>query len=256
MAIERPTNDLVTAVSALQSLLLSTPAIGDLLTELAGLAVSTVDPAVSCGITLEHDHSPYTVAASDARAVIIDEYQYGGGTGPCLEALRTGLMVLVDDQETDPRWPEYRAAAIALGVRSSLSLPLMVGEASLGAMNIYAQSGPGAFGEEQITRARVFADQAAAALALAIRQIEQQETARQLEQALVARTLIDQAIGMLMAQQRCDAETAFHLLREHSQHSNRKLRDVAAELIERCSGHPPVPPAGFEHRADPHGPQR
>jgi AmiR/NasT family two-component response regulator len=58
--------------------------------------------------------------------------------------------------------------------------------------------------------------------------------------------VIDQALGILMAQQRCSADEAFALLRTHSQNNNRKLRDVAADLITRVTGQPPVLGRGFE----------
>ena len=250
MAADRYLDGLVGALSSLQSLLLSTPAIEELLRKLAVLAVQSVDEGMTCGITVRYDHSPYTVAASDERAWIIDEQQYGAGAGPCLEALQTGSAVSVDDQAADDRWPEYRRAATALGVRCSLSLPLTVGDHTLGAMNLYAYSRPRAFDGVRSDRAYAFADQAATTLALAIRQTEQEETAEQLEQALAARSLIDQAVGVLMGQQRCNARVAFALLRRHSQNTNRKLHDVAADIIERYSGQPPVPSAKFQHGSD------
>ena len=250
MADEGRLDGLVGALSSLQSLLLSTPAIEELLRKLAVLAVQSVDPGMTCGITVRYDHSPYTVAASDDRAWIIDEQQYAAGGGPCLEALRTGSAVSVDDQDADERWPEYRAAAVSLGVKCSLSLPLTVDEQALGALNLYAYRKSHAFDGDRSDRARAFAEQAATTLALAIRQTEQQETAEQLEAALEARSLIDQAVGVLMGQQRCDAQVAFQLLRRHSQNTNRKLREVAADIIERYSGYRPVPSAKFQHGSD------
>ena len=247
MATDGHLDGLVGALASMQSLLLSMPAIEELLGKLAVLAVQSVDAGMTCGITVRYDHSPYTVAASDDRAWIIDEQQYAADGGPCLEALRTGAAVSVDDQEADGRWPEYGMAAVALGVKCSLSLPLTVGAHTLGALNLYAYTRPHEFDHERSDRAKAFAEQAATTLALAIRQTEQQETAEQLEQALAARSVIDQAVGVLMGQQQCDAQVAFTLLRRHSQNTNRKLRDVAADIIERYSGHRPVPPAKFQH---------
>jgi len=251
MTTGRHSEGLAGHLSSLPTLLLSTPAIEELLDELAQLAVASVDAAMSCGIIVGSDHSPYTMATSDDRAAIADEQQYGAGAGPCLEALSLSRPVVVDDQESDDRWPKYREAATALGVKSSLSLPLVVGNRTLGALNLYAYDRPAAFDEEQSAIAERFATEAAAALALAVRQIEQQALADQLERAIASRSLIDQAIGVLMGQQRCDAATAFDLLRRHSQNSNRRLRDVASDIIERYSGHTPTPPTPFEHGTDP-----
>jgi AmiR/NasT family two-component response regulator len=68
------------------------------------------------------------------------------------------------------------------------------------------------------------------------RDAEQRE---QLEQALASRTVIDQALGILMGQQQCTAGEAFALLRMRSQSSQQKLRDVAADLVTRVTGQPP-----------------
>ena len=62
---------------------------------------------------------------------------------------------------------------------------------------------------------------------------------------MVSSSIIDQAIGILMGQQRCNATTAFDLLRQASQHRNRKLRDIAADIIANVSGQPPQPRRGF-----------
>jgi hypothetical protein len=73
---------------------------------------------------------------------------------------------------------------------------------------------------------------------------------------MVSSSIIDQAIGILMAQQRCTAAIAFDLLRRASQNRNRKLRDIAADIITKVSGAPPQPRPGFKtHLADlpPHG---
>jgi GAF domain-containing protein len=235
----------VASMSALPSVLLSTEAPDRLLHEVATLAARIVDPPAACGITVRREGSPVTVASSDPRADVVDEEQYAGGAGPCLETLRTGVRVEVVDLDTDDRWPRFRAHALGHGVRSTLSLPLTVDGETLGAMNVYrfAQE---RFSADEVHRAELFAAQAAATLALQQRQARSSAVARQLEEALTSRTVIDQALGVLMAQQRCTAEEAFALLRAHSQNTNRRLRDVAADLITRVTGSPPAAAPPFE----------
>ena len=73
-------------------------------------------------------------------------------------------------------------------------------------------------------------------------------------EAMESRSTIDQAIGILMAQRRCDAEHPFDLLVRSSQAANRKLRDVAKSIVDttnararwRCRAEkvPPLPPSG------------
>jgi len=76
--------------------------------------------------------------------------------------------------------------------------------------------------------------------------MRQAQTQSQLAEAMVSSSVIDQAIGILMAQQRCTAADAFDLLRQASQNRNHKLRDIAAEIITKVSGAPPQPRPPFK----------
>lgn len=243
--------DLLGTFAALQSLLLDSPNLAGFLGGVARLAAGVV-PSASCGITARRDGQPLTVASSDERAEQVDEVQYGAREGPCLDSLCTGAVIDVPDLASDGRWDSYRPHALKHGVRSSLSLPLAVGNATVGALNLYGDV-PHAFDAAARGHAETFAVQAAAALTLVLSRICQAEDTAHLEQALTSRTVIDQALGILMAQQRCNADRAFALLRAHSQNSNRKLRDVAADLITRVTGEPPVPSRGFHRDRPPAG---
>jgi response regulator NasT len=53
-----------------------------------------------------------------------------------------------------------------------------------------------------------------------------------LQGAFGRRALIEQAKGILMARHAIDADTAFTMLREHSQRNGRKVADVAAAVVE------------------------
>ncbi|TDC48727.1 ANTAR domain-containing protein [Jiangella ureilytica] len=241
--------DLTELLGAVQNLLLNAPRVEEFLTDLAKLAADLVEPPASCGITTSYDGQPRTVVTSDPRAALVDEGQYEGGWGPCVHALATGDVVEIVDQESDPRWPEYRVHAVALGVRSSLSLPLVVNGDVIGAMNLYDFDEPEAFDIQNRRRAETFATQASTALALALRQVHDAELAEQMEQALATRSVIDQAIGIVMAQQRCSAEQAFATLRKHSQNNNLKLRTVAERMVARVSGQAVPQPPPFRRRS-------
>jgi GAF domain-containing protein len=239
------------ALGELHSLVLSVPEVESFLHDVAGLAAAAFGEHVAVGITTRYDSNPVTMAASDGRAAIVDEGQYGAGHGPCIEAMQTGRVVDVPDQEADRRWGCYRQAALEMGVRCSLSLPLFVGTESVGALNLYGFGGPGGFDGEARLRAEVFAGQASTALTLALRFNDHAERSRQLVEALHARSVIDQAVGILMAQQSCDGRTAFALLRARSQSANRKLRQVAIDVIERATGLPLSGPTPFEELSGP-----
>jgi len=224
------------AVPELVSLLLTTRSVEHFLEHLAVTAATTL--GASCGITIRRGDQPLTVASSDALAAAVDEVQYGEGQGPCLHAMNAGELVAMPDISTEVRWGGYPAYAAAHGVRSSLSLPLAdQGEVS-GALNLYSTT-VGAFDDPaDIARATVFASQGGAVLGVAVRQAKQAELTEQLREALSSRAVIDQAIGVLMAQQRCSADDAFAVLRRASQNRNRKLRDIASDIVTSVGGQP------------------
>ncbi|MFE8959321.1 ANTAR domain-containing protein [Streptomyces iakyrus] len=70
-----------------------------------------------------------------------------------------------------------------------------------------------------------------------------EEEVEQLRQAIASRPVIDQARGILMATHGCTSDEAWHILRETSQLSNTKLRDVAAAVTAsaEADGPPPSP---------------
>lgn len=226
--------DLASALTELVNLMLATPSVQQLLDDVARLAAAVVWPA-ACGITLRRDRQPVTVAASGPLAALVDEDQYSAGEGPCLHSLSTGLVVTVTDMQHEGRWATYTDAALGHGVRSSLSLPLVVDGENRGALNLYSTR-PGAFGPADRDRAQAFAAHTATALTLVTRQAKQTQLTEQLRAALASRSVIDQAIGILVAQQHCGQREAFARLRGASQRQNRKLRDIAAEVVEAVSG--------------------
>jgi GAF domain-containing protein len=239
-----PDTDLAAAYGQLLNLLTDSPDLDTFLDQVVVLAAQVVTPAAACGLTMRRDGQPFTVANSSPLAAQVDEIQYGADEGPCLDSLRGGHIVQVDDLPGDRRWGCYRPHAVAHGVVSSLSLPLAVDGQTVGALNLYSPQ-PAAFTGPARQHAEAFAAQCAAALTLLLRRTNQTEVQQQLGAAMASRSMIDQAIGILMGQQRCTATAAFDLLRQASQHRNRKLREVAADIITNVTGAPPQPPTEF-----------
>ena len=229
------------AVPELAQLLLSTSSVEEFLDELVKVAARALTPPASCGITMRRGQQPLTVTSSDQLAAAVDEVQYGQGVGPCLEAMATGTVVMVTDTATETRWRGFPGHARAHGVRSSLSLPLTAAGRSVGALNLYATRAHGFDDPADIAHLLALAGRADAVLGVAMRQAEQAILTRQLRAAMDSRSVIDQALGILMGQQRCAAAEAFQLLRAASSHRNRKLRDLAVDIVAGVSGEPPVP---------------
>jgi GAF domain-containing protein len=234
-------SDFGASIAELQAVLLGTDSIDSFLQELAGLAARALGEGLSCGITLQPNGRPLTVASSDLLASQVDELQYGLDQGPCLSSARTGKPVRIDDLASDQRWREYAVQALAHGVQSSLSTPLITHDHSVGALNLYSTQ-PGFFGEAETRLAEQFATDASVAVGLAARLAEQAVLTDQLRASLASRAVIDQALGIIMAQQRCTATEAFGILRTASQHRNLKVRHVAEQIVTGITGSPPEPP--------------
>ena len=84
------------------------------------------------------------------------------------------------------------------------------------------------------------------ALTLAIKLASDAALIEQLRSSLTSRTVIDQALGIIIARERCTQARAFAILRSASQNSNVKLRDIASSIVTSVTGEPPQPGAPFE----------
>ncbi|MFL5997989.1 MAG: GAF and ANTAR domain-containing protein [Streptomyces sp.] len=226
--------------TAITEWLLDTESLEDFLQTLADAALD-LSHAQGAGLTLERDGRPLTVVSAGTAATKLDEKQYGQDDGPCLRSLRTGQELAVKDMLTETRWGDYPAYAADCGIRSSLSLPIAARTHTVGALNLYAAP-PDSFGQADLTALRSLTAQASGGIALAQRIADTQEFADQLQTAMKSRSVIDQALGVIMGQRRCSADEAFGVLRSASQHRNIKLRDLCAELITNITGQAPKPP--------------
>lgn len=186
------------------------------------------------GITLLEREGPVTAVATSETARRVDGFQYTSPSGgPCLEAYRRQQIFRIDSTAEDPRWPEFCQAAAEAGIKSTLSLPLIVGGDGIGALNLYCGEANGFSAADEVSGA-AFASYASVALANARVYWRAHRLAGQLEEALSTRGVIEQAKGILIAEQGCSADEAFQLLVGVSQRSHRKLREVATELVEQA----------------------
>lgn len=238
-------DEISTSITELQNVLLGTESIEQFVQELAVQAARLVAGSLSCGITLRRGRQTTTVACSDKLATAVNDLQYRLLEGPILTALEDGQAVRVDDMAAETRWPRFAPAAAEQGVMSGLSLPLIAQDQTVGALSLYAMTA-GAFGDDEAHRAEKFADPAAGALALGLRLVTYADLIDQLRASLASRAIIDQAVGVIMGQERCTQHKAFAALRTASQNRNVKLRDIAREVVANVSGEPPQPPP-FEH---------
>lgn len=187
--------------------------------------------ALSCtyaGVALYTRGSRAEIAAvTDPVVADVYELQIATENGPLVTALRDRIPVLIRDTTTDDRWPEWAAKVAALGVRSVLDVPLATGDAArqtVGVLGLYSPVAD-AFTEDDEAIAHILARHASVAVASA----RHEET---MAQAVDARKLVGQAMGILMERFDLDDDRAFAILKRYSQDTNTKLRDVAQHLID------------------------
>jgi GAF domain-containing protein len=208
--------------------LLNEPDVQHTLQRVVDGAADTLGPQVWASVSLVRQRREIdTPAASDDRAARADQLQYELGEGPCLDSIWEQETYQIDDMTTDERYPRWsRTVTEQTGIRSSLSLQLYTDEEqnSLGGLNLYSPL-PAAFDAQTRGEALAFAAQAAVAVTRA-------QTEENLRSALVTRTRIGQAQGILMERLKITPNQAFGLLSRLSQQSNIKLREVARRLVE------------------------
>jgi GAF domain-containing protein len=187
--------------------------------------------ALSCtyaGVALYARGSrPEVAAVTDPVVADVYDLQLTSQTGPLVTALQEKTTVLIRDTTTDDRWPEWAAKVAALGVRSVLDVPLVTGggaHQTVGVLGLYSPDAD-AFDADDEAIAHILARHASVAVASA----RHEET---MAQAVDARKLVGQAMGILMERFDVDGDRAFAILKRYSQDNNTKLRDVAQHLID------------------------
>ncbi|MEW1953162.1 GAF and ANTAR domain-containing protein [Terrabacter sp. NPDC080008] len=195
----------------------------------ARLAAERVPAARAASITTLRDGRFTTAASSDDIGRRADAIQYDVGSGPCLDAIVERTIYQPKELGADERWPEFGRRVVAeLGLHSMLSFRMTVDSADvIAGLNLYAEA-PDAFDEHDVAEGLLLTTYAAQAVATA-RMVARAEN---LERALASNRDIGTAIGVLVAQHRLTREQAFDLLRIASQNTNRKLHDVALDVID------------------------
>jgi hypothetical protein len=206
--------------------------VDDVLRRITELAIGVGPGVEDASITLIQRRRPHATVFAGPLGDVLDERRHEPGHGPCRDAAATAGVVLVPDTVTDTVYPEFSATAARHGVRCVLAvgLTMTVGTAvARGALGVYARD---ALTDHARTRLLTFADGAAAVVTNVMAYQEARLTVEQMTEAMATRSVIEQAKGMIMCARGCDAQEAFAILRQTSMEHNRKLRDLAAALVQ------------------------
>jgi hypothetical protein len=226
------------ATVALQASLLETGTVEGFLQAVADGAADHVAPHAGCSVTTLQN-GVYQCAASSADAVLrADMVEYQTRSGPCVDSAAAGVELVAPDLRSERRWPEWAQESLRLGFRSAAAVPADSGAGVRMALDLYSGD-LDAFGEAELRRARAYAEEAARTLRLCLALAEHATRAEQLQTALSSRAVIDQALGVIMAQSGVSSDQAFEVLKAASQNRNVKLRELARQMIESLNRQPP-----------------
>lgn len=197
------------------------------------LTIFAIEGAELACLAMISDGRQRTAVCTDELAREIDQAQYDKGGGPSVEAFATGEPQTIASTLAGGPWPAFRRAAANHGILSALSLPMTVDKKTIGAMNLYSRQ-ERAFTEQDREVGLLFATQAAIVLANTQAYWDAHHLTLRLSEAMSARSVIEQAKGMLMAAQGCDEDAAFALLVQASQRENVKVREVAQRIVDEA----------------------
>jgi hypothetical protein len=175
------------------------------------------------------------VFATDPVSEELAELQFTLGEGPSVDALARDDAVLVADLETPGnarRWPSFASAAAVRGIRGVFSIPIRVGAARLGILDLY-RSRAGPLTGAELADVLAYAD---AILVLALDQLGGINPS--FEEFLDAefterRAGVHQAAGMVSVQLGVGMTDALARLRAYAYASDRRLADVSSDVVGR-----------------------
>jgi GAF domain-containing protein len=212
---------------------LDSDAVDGMLQHLVRLAHHTVEKAHSVSITVDDGGRYRTSNSVGPEALPMDKAQYEADDGPCLSALRSAKQLQATIGVDTHRWPLFEERAREMGIVDVLSTPLVrAPEVAIGALNIYARR-DGGFSEQEARIATQLGEHAAILVGNAMALVSASHLNEQLMQAVASREIIGEAKGIIMERQSCTRDEAFDILRRASQRENRKLRDLAEDLVVR-----------------------
>lgn len=205
--------------------------VADVLHQLVDHCVRLLD-ATAAGLMLSDQRGNLQVLASSSEQTrLLELFQLQNNEGPCLDCVRSGEPVIVDDLvEATPRWPIFAPQAIAQGFVSVAAIPLRLRRETIGALNLFDDA-PGPLNPQDAQVARALADTATIGI-LQERAIHRGEVlTEQLQTALNSRIIIEQAKGALAYAADLEMEQAFETLRRHARRHGVRLSDVARQLV-------------------------
>jgi len=176
------------------------------------------------------------VASSEERMRLLELFEIQSAQGPCLDAFGSGQAVQASGAECHARWPVFAPRASAAGFHALCAVPMRAHADIIGALNLFRGSDQ-LFSHAELEIARAMAQVATMALIQERAIRERSMLAEQLQAALRSRVIIEQAKGMLAEHLSTAIDEAFQLLNNYARDHNRRLTEVARDVVDRKIPH-------------------
>ncbi|HKN54207.1 MAG TPA: GAF and ANTAR domain-containing protein [Amycolatopsis sp.] len=170
--------------------------------------------------------------ATGDLAARLAELEVTVGEGPVRESLELASSVFVADLDRQPslnRWPAFAPLAVEAGVRACFTFPLAIGVVRAGVLVLY-QAGEGAASADRLREMLGFAD---LLLAVLLSERAGLATLPLADDFPLVRSVVHQATGMIAAQLDIAMDDAFARMRARAFADDRRLADVAEDVVAR-----------------------
>ncbi|MDQ2754549.1 MAG: GAF and ANTAR domain-containing protein [Actinomycetota bacterium] len=182
---------------------------------------------------VDHELSLRNVVASDERLEQLEDLQLRHHDGPCIDAFEQKELTGSEDLRYEKRWKDFSSDAADAGLRALLASPIPYASDAIGVVAVFSAK-VHAWSPEGELALMAFTDLAALAIATGLQNEDRGEQIGQLQHALDARVVIEQAKGILVATEHLTPRQAFERIRAEARSNRRKVSDVAAELVSNA----------------------
>jgi ANTAR domain len=211
--------------------------------DVCAVASESVQPGGAWVAAARNGEPDFIMFVTDPVGERLSELQLTLGEGPCHDVLASAAPVLaanLGEAESGRRWPAFTPEARGHGAEAIFVFPLVVGAIRAGVMGLYRRSA-GPLREGQLGDLLVLADAATLLLldatdggtAAADGNGNERRLDGQSPDLAVHRAVIDQATGMLTVQLGVPVAQAFARLRAYAYTQDRRLADVASDIVAR-----------------------
>ena len=183
---------------------------------------------------IDPDQLLRSVADSDERVSHLEELQIEHGEGPCIDAFDDKELVHAADLAAESRWPSFSPAAVDRGMRAVLASPIPYNQMAIGVVTVFSGEVHPWSPEGELALV-AFTDVAALTIANTMQSEQRGELAEQLQRALDARVVIEQAKGALVAREGISAKEAFERMRRQARSERRRVADLAGQIMADAS---------------------